>query len=373
MMVFEAIHREKPEYAGRLEVGVQRPRLSAARRARFELRDAPDRSTSSAWIASSGRSGSRRRRSSTSIACARRSSSPVAGSDRADGALPVARQASSAARCTTTTRTRSAASPGTPASFTNAADIHTIVSRASRRCAADRDDFSAGLDRASSGSATRPSPTRRGRSAGTRRRPAARWPAAARRRDTVGHLGFTGTSVWLDRERGAHVVFLTNRVHPRRDNERIKTVRPARARRGVGGARRVRIHLIAACGVGMSALAGLLTEAGHEVTGSDEGVSSARVDAARARSASPCRKASIRRASTAPTSSCAATRVRSTNVEADGGARARAPHRLVPAGARGAVPRRAEAARRRGHAREDDVVGRCSRGCCARRARTRAI
>ena len=28
-------------------------------------------------------------------------------------------------------------------------------------------------------------------------------------------------------ERGAHVVFLTNRVHPRRDNERIKTVRPA--------------------------------------------------------------------------------------------------------------------------------------------------
>jgi CubicO group peptidase (beta-lactamase class C family) len=46
-------------------------------------------------------------------------------------------------------------------------------------------------------------------------------------RDTVGHLGFTGTSVWLDRERGAHVVLLTNRVHPRRDNERIKTVRPA--------------------------------------------------------------------------------------------------------------------------------------------------
>jgi UDP-N-acetylmuramate: L-alanyl-gamma-D-glutamyl-meso-diaminopimelate ligase len=34
----------------------------------------------------------------------------------------------------------------------------------------------------------------------------------------------------------------------------------------------VRIHLIAACGVGMSALAGLLKEAGHEVTGSDEGV-----------------------------------------------------------------------------------------------------
>jgi UDP-N-acetylmuramate: L-alanyl-gamma-D-glutamyl-meso-diaminopimelate ligase len=34
----------------------------------------------------------------------------------------------------------------------------------------------------------------------------------------------------------------------------------------------VRVHLIAACGVGMSALAALLKEAGHEVTGSDEGV-----------------------------------------------------------------------------------------------------
>jgi UDP-N-acetylmuramate: L-alanyl-gamma-D-glutamyl-meso-diaminopimelate ligase len=34
----------------------------------------------------------------------------------------------------------------------------------------------------------------------------------------------------------------------------------------------VKIHLIAACGVGMSALAALLKEAGHTVTGSDEGV-----------------------------------------------------------------------------------------------------
>jgi UDP-N-acetylmuramate: L-alanyl-gamma-D-glutamyl-meso-diaminopimelate ligase len=34
----------------------------------------------------------------------------------------------------------------------------------------------------------------------------------------------------------------------------------------------VRIHLIAACGVGMSALAGLLRAAGHTVTGSDENV-----------------------------------------------------------------------------------------------------
>ncbi|HYR96782.1 MAG TPA: serine hydrolase, partial [Candidatus Binatus sp.] len=42
----------------------------------------------------------------------------------------------------------------------------------------------------------------------------------------VGHLGFTGTSLWIDLERDANVVLLTNRVHPRRDNERIREVRP---------------------------------------------------------------------------------------------------------------------------------------------------
>jgi CubicO group peptidase (beta-lactamase class C family) len=42
----------------------------------------------------------------------------------------------------------------------------------------------------------------------------------------VGHLGFTGTSLWIDLERDAHVILLTNRVHPRRDNDRIREVRP---------------------------------------------------------------------------------------------------------------------------------------------------
>ena len=42
----------------------------------------------------------------------------------------------------------------------------------------------------------------------------------------VGHLGFTGTSLWIDLERDAHVVLLTNRVHPSRDNDRIRDVRP---------------------------------------------------------------------------------------------------------------------------------------------------
>jgi serine-type D-Ala-D-Ala carboxypeptidase len=42
-----------------------------------------------------------------------------------------------------------------------------------------------------------------------------------------GHTGFTGTSLWIDPDRGIYVVLLTNRVHPTRTNERIKHVRPA--------------------------------------------------------------------------------------------------------------------------------------------------
>ena len=42
----------------------------------------------------------------------------------------------------------------------------------------------------------------------------------------VGHLGFTGTSIWWDLERDVHVVFLTNRVHPSRDNPGIREFRP---------------------------------------------------------------------------------------------------------------------------------------------------
>jgi CubicO group peptidase (beta-lactamase class C family) len=44
---------------------------------------------------------------------------------------------------------------------------------------------------------------------------------------SYGHLGFTGTSLWVDPERKAFVVLLTNRVHPTRANEKIKQVRPA--------------------------------------------------------------------------------------------------------------------------------------------------
>ena len=43
---------------------------------------------------------------------------------------------------------------------------------------------------------------------------------------SVGHLGFTGTSFWLDLEKDLCVVLLTNRVHPYRWNTRLRQFRP---------------------------------------------------------------------------------------------------------------------------------------------------
>jgi CubicO group peptidase (beta-lactamase class C family) len=43
---------------------------------------------------------------------------------------------------------------------------------------------------------------------------------------SVGHLGFTGTSVWWDLEKHCHIIMLTNRVHPSRKNEKIRDFRP---------------------------------------------------------------------------------------------------------------------------------------------------
>jgi CubicO group peptidase (beta-lactamase class C family) len=48
----------------------------------------------------------------------------------------------------------------------------------------------------------------------------------AHRAHTVGHLGFTGASLWIDRRRGAYVALLTSRVHPTRDAPRIRALRP---------------------------------------------------------------------------------------------------------------------------------------------------
>lgn len=48
------------------------------------------------------------------------------------------------------------------------------------------------------------------------------WP-----RTGVGHLGFTGTCMWLDPERGRFAVLLTNRVHPSRAHTGIRELRRA--------------------------------------------------------------------------------------------------------------------------------------------------
>jgi serine-type D-Ala-D-Ala carboxypeptidase len=45
-------------------------------------------------------------------------------------------------------------------------------------------------------------------------------------RDSVGHTGFTGTSIWMDLEKDVIAILLTNRVHPKRDNDKIKQFRP---------------------------------------------------------------------------------------------------------------------------------------------------
>lgn len=44
--------------------------------------------------------------------------------------------------------------------------------------------------------------------------------------NSFGHTGYTGTSVWCDKEKKLIIIFLTNRVYPKRENEEILNVRP---------------------------------------------------------------------------------------------------------------------------------------------------
>ena len=44
--------------------------------------------------------------------------------------------------------------------------------------------------------------------------------------NSFGHLGYTGTSIWVDPDRELEVVLLSNRVHPTRNNDRIRVFRP---------------------------------------------------------------------------------------------------------------------------------------------------
>ncbi len=43
---------------------------------------------------------------------------------------------------------------------------------------------------------------------------------------TFGHLGFTGTSLWIDPDAGVAIALLTNRTYPSRANVRIRAARP---------------------------------------------------------------------------------------------------------------------------------------------------
>ena len=45
-------------------------------------------------------------------------------------------------------------------------------------------------------------------------------------KSSFGHLGFTGTSIWIDPKRDLVVSILSNRVHPTRDNIEIRKLRP---------------------------------------------------------------------------------------------------------------------------------------------------
>ena len=44
-------------------------------------------------------------------------------------------------------------------------------------------------------------------------------------KNSFGHLGFTGTSIWIDPDNEIVIVLLSNRVHPTRENNRIYGIR----------------------------------------------------------------------------------------------------------------------------------------------------
>lgn len=54
---------------------------------------------------------------------------------------------------------------------------------------------------------------------------------------SFGHTGFTGTSFWVDRERGVFVILLSNRVNPTREHRGITGVRTAVADAVIGAIR----------------------------------------------------------------------------------------------------------------------------------------
>lgn len=58
--------------------------------------------------------------------------------------------------------------------------------------------------------------------------PSSRNPSSGRHfsKETIGHLAYTGCSVWIDLKKEFWVILLTNRIHPSTTNEKIKAFRP---------------------------------------------------------------------------------------------------------------------------------------------------
>jgi CubicO group peptidase (beta-lactamase class C family) len=59
-------------------------------------------------------------------------------------------------------------------------------------------------------------------------RPSAEGSSAGRylSSNSIGHLGYTGTSFWMDLEKDVCIILLTNRVHPSRWNQQLRQFRP---------------------------------------------------------------------------------------------------------------------------------------------------
>ncbi len=104
---------------------------------------------------------------------------------------------------------------------------------------------------------------------------------------SIGHLGFTGTSCWLDTDHDLTITLLTNRVLGECTTESMgafrksihETLYKELAATGRGPWRRIdkigsktEVHLSAIAGTAMGSLAGLLKEAGYKVRGSDEAI-----------------------------------------------------------------------------------------------------
>jgi CubicO group peptidase (beta-lactamase class C family) len=45
-------------------------------------------------------------------------------------------------------------------------------------------------------------------------------------KESFGHTGYTGTSIWIDKKNKFFVILLSNRVHPTRVNKKISKFRP---------------------------------------------------------------------------------------------------------------------------------------------------